>query len=295
MIRGLILLLAGAIALAGCNSDKSFEEQTEAAPSPILYEITNAEGQSMGWLFGTIHSLPDGVEWRTRAVDRVVDQAGLLVVEIGDLTDTRSMAQTFTRLASTPGQPDIRSRVAAEDLDELDELMSKGHFSSRDFASVETWAAALMLAQVTSTGSPRNGVDKALLLEFPTHRVRELEGTLAQLSIFDQLSEKDQTDLLAGVIAEYRALDQHPDRLRKAYIAGDEGALIEATQSGIMADPELYEALLAGRNRAWMDEIVSYLESGRRPLIAVGAAHLIGPDGLALLLEQSGYTVSRLQ
>jgi len=62
-----------------------------------------------------------------------------------------------------------------------------------------------------------------------------------------------------------------------------------------MAYPELYEALLAGRNRAWMKEIDDLLADGPNPLIAVGAAHLVGPDGLATLIEQRGYTLTRLQ
>lgn len=295
MIARFAFLLAGALVLAGCEAGGETVENAQPTPSPILYEIADAKGEPQGWLFGTIHALSDGVEWRTADLERVIDQAQLLVVEVGDLSDTRSISSTFTILATTPGQPDIRARVDAEDRQQLDEMMAKGHFSSRDFANVETWAAALMLARVSNTGSPRNGADKALLLEFPDHRVRELEGTLTQLRIFDDLAPQDQTDLLTGIIAEYRSLGDNPERLRKAWLSGDEEGLINATQSGIMADPELYEALLAGRNRAWMKEIDDLLADGPNPLIAVGAAHLVGPDGLATLIEQRGYTLTRLQ
>jgi len=295
MIARFAFLLAGALVLAGCEAGGETVENAQPTPSPILYEIADAKGEPQGWLFGTIHALSDGVEWRTADLERVIDQAQLLVVEVGDLSDTRSISSTFTILATTPGQPDIRARVDAEDRQQLDEMMAKGHFSSRDFANVETWAAALMLARVSNTGSPRNGADKALLLEFPDHRVRELEGTLTQLHIFDDLAPQDQTDLLTGIIAEYRSLGDNPERLRKAWLSGDEEGLINATQSGIMADPELYEALLAGRNRAWMKEIDDLLADGPNPLIAVGAAHLVGPDGLTTLIEQRGYTLTRLQ
>jgi len=295
MIARFAFLLAGALVLAGCEAGGETVENAQPTPSPILYEIADAKGDPQGWLFGTIHALSDGVEWRTADLERVIDQAQLLVVEVGDLSDTRSISSTFTILATTPGQPDIRARVDAEDRQQLDEMMAKGHFSSRDFANVETWAAALMLARVSNTGSPRNGADKALLLEFPDHRVRELEGTLTQLHIFDDLAPQDQTDLLTGIIAEYRSLGDNPERLRKAWLSGDEEGLINATQSGIMADPELYEALLAGRNPAWMKEIDDLLADGPNPLIAVGAAHLVGPDGLSTLIEQRGYTLTRLQ
>jgi hypothetical protein len=36
------------------------------------------------------------------------------------------------------------------------------------------------------------------------------------------------------------------------------------------------------------------LAEAPRPLIAVGAAHLVGPEGLVALLEAEGYRLSRI-
>jgi uncharacterized protein YbaP (TraB family) len=81
-------------------------------------------------------------------------------------------------------------------------------------------------------------------------------------------------------------------RLRNAWIAGDLEVLEEATQSGILADPEVREALLTGRNRAWAERLLIDLADPPKPLIAVGAGHLVGPDSLKAMLEQRGYTVT---
>ena len=58
---------------------------------------------------------------------------------------------------------------------------------------------------------------------------------------------------------------------------------------------EMYQALLVKRNQAWAERIEPLLAEGRRPLVAVGTAHLLGPDGVAALLEARGYTVRRIQ
>ena len=62
-----------------------------------------------------------------------------------------------------------------------------------------------------------------------------------------------------------------------------------------MEDPELREALLVRRNRDWVGQLDAILASGERPLVAVGTAHLLGPDGLPTLLARRGYTTRRIQ
>ena len=64
--------------------------------------------------------------------------------------------------------------------------------------------------------------------------------------------------------------------------------------AAIQADPALRAALLTDRNRHWAAALTPLLQEGPRPLIAVGTAHLVGPDGLAALLEAQGYRIRRL-
>jgi hypothetical protein len=151
-----------------------------------------------------------------------------------------------------------------------------------------------MLAQVDAEGSPENGVDRALIRDFAGRDVREFEGAADQLVIFDRLPERDQRDLLEGVVRE--ASDENADRgrLRRAWLSGDIAVLEEATNTGIMADPELRAALLVDRNTRWLALLAGELRAPERPLVAVGAAHLVGPDGLPAMLEARGYIVRRV-
>jgi hypothetical protein len=56
----------------------------------------------------------------------------------------------------------------------------------------------------------------------------------------------------------------------------------------------LRDALLVGRNQAWMPALLTAIAKSDKPLVAVGTAHLVGPDGLVAMLEQNGYTLTRL-
>jgi hypothetical protein len=84
-------------------------------------------------------------------------------------------------------------------------------------------------------------------------------------------------------------------RLARAWSRGDADALAGLDRTGLLADPELREALLVKRNRAWLGVLEPMLRRGERPLVAVGALHVVGQDGLAAQLAGDGYKIARIQ
>ncbi len=289
-----IALAVAAAALSGCGSETA-SNPTGAEPDPPFYEIVSGDGVIEGWIIGTIHALPADTQWRTPAIRRAVNEADYLLVEVAGLRERDRIAEIFTLLATSPAQPDLRSRVAPQNRAALDRVLSKTGRASDSFGSTETWAAALILARLSASADPANGVDAALIADFSGRDVRELEGAMGQLRLFDSLPEEEQSDLLEGVVTEIEAMESDPDRLQTAWLAGDETALVEATRSGMMADREIRDALLVNRNRRWIKAIESVLNKPARPLIAVGAAHLVGPDGLVAMLDAHGYSVRRVR
>lgn len=280
-----------ALALAGC-SDPPDAEADAPPPNPLLYEIASADGAVEGWILGTIHALPPGARWRTPAIGRVVGEADVLVVEIAELGDSAGLSRILAALARSPGLPPLDQRVPEKLRPALADLMARGDLDLSDFRQTETWAAALALARIDAEGDPANGVDRALIAEFASRPVRELEGARAQLAIFDRLAEADQRAMLSAVVDEAERAD--PARLQRAWLAGDAAVIEQSTRTGILADPALRAALLVERNRRWAAALVPLLEQPARPLIAVGAAHLVGAEGLAAMFEARGYRVRRL-
>ena len=125
--------------------------------------------------------------------------------------------------------------------------------------------------------------------------VEEFEGAAAQLAIFDRLPEPAQRALLAAVLdglgdelAEMRQLEQ-------AWAQGNLALVDAATNADFLHNPDLRDALLVSRNRAWLSTLTGQLTRGGHPFVAVGLAHLVGNAGLPALLAAQGYKVTRVQ
>ena len=278
-------LLAPLCLLAACG------ERAQSA-NPALWEVEGAAGQR-GWLFGTIHSAPQPLAWKTGPVSEALAQADEIVVEVGNIADDTEVAATFARLARASGKPPLSQRVPAEQRADLAGLLEQTGHEDGDFSAIDTWAAALTLARGTKgSGDARNGVDRAVIALAGKRPVIELEGATTQLGLFDALPEREQRDLLVAVIEEAG----HPETdLSQSWRSGDMAAIEAETRRGLLADPELRAVLFTGRNRAWTKRIAQRLDDGHHPFVAVGAAHMAGPDGLVAMLRTRGYTVTRIE
>jgi uncharacterized protein YbaP (TraB family) len=281
-----IAALALSLALAGCGHPA--REWPE--PSPALWEVTGPGG-AHGWLFGTIHSLPAGAEWRTAPVDQALARSSVLVVEIANLGDADAAKQAFDRLATTPGLPPLSQRLPHADRPALAAFLDRAGMADDSFPHTETWAAAIVLANRVRQSDPGSGVDRALIAA--AKRVEGLETFEQQFGAFDALPPAEQADLLLALARE--ADDDSASREAAEWLTGDLAALQRNSATGILADPELREALQAARNRRWAERIDQLLVSRKRPFVAVGEAHMFGDENLPELLAARGYTVRRVQ
>ena len=285
-------ICAALLLLASCKAETP--ERSTPAPAPALWEVTGPKGEH-GYLFGTVHALPEGTEWRTPALDTALAASSELLVEVDLAAKGGGISDIFARLSRSPGLPPLSHRLPASDRAALERAMAGKDLSDEDFAGMESWAAAITLSQAYEGEDDGEGADLALIEAAKGKRIVELEGAERQLRLFDALPETEQRDLLAAVAREALEGEAAGDARLESWRRGDVDALAKETDQGLLADPELRAALLVGRNRDWTARIAAELGRGGTIFVAVGAAHTVGPEGLAALLEKRGYAVKRIQ
>ncbi len=115
-------------------------------------------------------------------------------------------------------------------------------------------------------------------------RVATLETMRFQLKLLRQVGSTE--DLAAMLADDSEAIEPLVD----AYRGGELDDISEVTHMG---DPVLRELLLTRRNHQWIHKLGRVLSRGSA-FIAVGVGHIPGEDGLLDLLDQRGFSISRM-
>ena len=298
-----ILTLFAALLLGACNNAPDpVTLNTVKTGTPALWKVsgTRPEQTGVAYMFGTIHILPDDVQWRTPALEAAIADSDRLVIEVLGLDDTGNAARIFSRLAISPGQEKLEARIKPSLRDDLDRIIDAADVPVRALNRMETWAAALSLASAQTKGLGLNssgGVEKKLTAQFQEagKPIEALETIELQLGYFDKLPEEQQRQMLTSVVEESSDAQQAFEHLFNAWMTGNIEEIVMLSDSGILTDPKTREYLLVSRNLDWAEQLDKRLQKSGTSLVAVGAAHLVGPDAVQAMLAKRGYIIEKIQ
>jgi uncharacterized protein YbaP (TraB family) len=163
---------------------------------------------------------------------------------------------------------------------------------------MKPWLVAITLMAPTLQNAgftPELGVDRHFYDRAQTSgmKVQGLETLAYQLDRFDQMSPKLQEEMLKSTIEDLDKEVAGIKDMAKAWGTGDVVAMEKMMLDGLKQSPELYTLLLVERNNNWMPHVEACVKQNSGCFIVVGAAHLVGPDGLPAMLAKKGYRVTQ--
>ncbi|HEU0197967.1 MAG TPA: TraB/GumN family protein, partial [Nevskiaceae bacterium] len=114
----------------------------------------------------------------------------------------------------------------------------------------------------------------------------------AHLALFSGMDRRLGRAMLRAAVAPDDSGLASPQAVYRAWRDDDVAAVAGFDSRFKQRYPALYARLIANRNRAWMPKLQALLDGQDGQLIVVGAAHLVGPDGLVGALRAAGYRVA---
>lgn len=271
-----------------------------AAAAPALWVVQSASGKV--YLFGTVHVLRTQTQWRSPELDAAMRESQDLYLEIADIDNKTAAAASIFKVGIDRAHP-LSTKISKDDVALLEkEARQYGYPGEVMFEPMRPWLAYLMLSVLPAKHSgydAGSGVDVQIRQQFASagKPVLGFETMDMQAHFFADLPQATQVTLLETQLHHMSAQPGSGvlDGLVDAWSSGDQVKL--ATQTELDGSPKgiLYDSLLRNRNRAWASTLAERLKQPGTSFVAVGAAHMLGTDGLPALLGQMGFKVTRLQ
>jgi uncharacterized protein YbaP (TraB family) len=281
LLAGFILLLASVPAFA----------------KPALWVVKDAN--TTIYLFGTVHLLPNDTQWHYPALDKALADSRTLYIELTD-DDQATMMALVLRYGLDTAHP-LPTLLKHSELLQLNIAANKAGVPGgmQTLKLMRPWLAALTLATAPLLKAgldPEHGVDKQLKAQMSAagKQVLGLETAEQQIRFLADMPRPTELAFLRSTI---RDVDKGPIELTQlidAWKNGDTATIARIEDEDLrQTEPRLYQRLIVQRNQSWATKIAAMLQQPGTLFIAVGAAHLAGPDSVQAQLHKLGIEAAR--
>lgn len=274
----------------------------DAAPAQaarnFIWKVSSATGAI--YLVGSVHLLTKDYYPLNPSLDSAFKDSDLLVEEadLGELEAPASQFKLLTR-GLLPGDQSLEKVLSPSTYELVAKRVQALGVPLEPLKRFKPWMLALTLVQLEwqkagfdgSLGLDRHFYDRA---KVDGKAVQGLETVDFQLSLFDGMTAEEQDKMLAGSLEDLDAERANVVRLIDAWKAGDAATVEQLMLNDLEDDPIMYKRLLVDRNRTWLPKLDALLGRSGRAFVVVGAAHLVGPEGVLAMFRAKGYKVEQL-
>lgn len=290
------IAFASGTALAEAPAPAAATEKKIATPA--IWTIAKPGGGTIT-MFGSVHLLPPGIEWRTPALNDALAKADVVTFEmpLADAESPEFMSYVQQHMMNPPGVT-LSTLLTPEEKAKVEAAATAVGAPFGMLEPFRPWMAAIQLSVgfVIKQGfDPNSGVDKILNAEAVAagKTLDAFETAKEQMDIFVTLTPEQEKSFLVIGASDMMANPDMLNDLVSSWAAGDTATIDKVMNAGIESMPELGKKLLDDRNARWVDKITSvYMNDTKNYLVIVGAAHLAGDKSVQAMLRAKGIEVS---
>ena len=257
-------------------------------------------GDNVIYLGGTVHllrpgdyPLPDEFEEAYQASSELYFETD--IAAMGDLSVQAQMLQQLT-------YSDDRSLRTVLSDEAYTALSAYTQTAGLPIVMLEKFKPELLISTLQilvfqSMGFTPQGVDAF----FHTRAVADgkaegqLETVQEQIGFIAAMGEGNESEFILLSLKDLTETGNVIDGMIGAWRSGDAQGLSELFVEDMKVEaPALYDTLLLERNLKWIPQIHRMLQDADTEFVLVGAAHIVGENGLLDLLSQEGYEINQL-
>jgi len=293
----------GSLVLAGLAAAAPLVAQGAlAAPAPaparkaMFWKVSSTN--NVAWLLGSIHVGSKSMYPLPKEMEDAFERSTALLVEI-DLNhvDLQKMQMLVFQTGLYGGDETLWDHVSPETRQRLEAFCEKYGVPAMAMSKMKPWAAAMMISTIPLMKSGMEmslGIDKHFLdkAEKAAKRVVEIESADEQMKLVSGIT----AEMLEKSVAASAKQDpeEYGKRLQQTWISGDTGQMEKIMREQTSDAVEFAKAMVEDRNLHMADVAEQFLKGKEQAFLVVGAAHMVGKDGIVSLLQKRGYKVEQV-
>jgi uncharacterized protein len=258
------------------------------------------KGTSVMYLGGTFHILRDSDFPLPPEFDKAYKASDIVVFEtdIAQLQDPMTQLKFMAKGIYADGST-IDKHLSPKTYGELSAFCKSSGIPLQSFSQFKPsmLMTTLTVLELMRLGANQQGVD--LFYQGQANKdkktVEGLENVDEQIDYIVSMADGDEDEFVTYSLKDLKTIRKQFETLAAAWRTGDADKLDKLMSADLKTQqPKLYKKLITDRNRNWLPLIDAYQKTPHTRFILVGAAHLVGPDGIIESLKKKGYKVEKL-
>ena len=297
-----LLIVLFALPLANCAAPQALPERPDIPFGEGRLWLAERPGQPPSYFFGTIHVTDPRVFDLPAPVETAFANAQLAVFEVD--YRRRASLKELQQYFNLPEGQKLEDLIGYQAHRDLVELMRTHQIPFYNYYRRQPWVAWMTIADREITVDEQEDSERLVLDDWLLVRARKarkevafLETGKEQWQAFAGIPMNYQVTMLRAAIDEFYSPRTKVERVR-LYLDGDLAlrvALWQRSLSYLEAEvaKTFNDRLIVDRNHRMVERMLPLMAEASA-FVAVGALHMPGEEGILRLLEQQGFTLTRL-
>ena len=253
------------------------------------------------YIAGSIHAYKSELFPLSKNMEDAFDKSDVLAVEANINEIKPESIMTMINGAFYQDSSTLENHLSKETYEMTVKKLNELGLPLELFKNIKPWVIALTLTSVELQKlglDPEHGIDKYFLKKAENKKkIKELESIDYQVNLLNSFSDAEQELFLVSAFSDLELLKGEINEILKAWNAGDTKTMESFVSKSLQDDLRMlpiYEKLIFDRNKNMASKIEGYLKTKEHYFVVVGAAHLVGKDGIIEILKKKGYVVEQL-
>jgi len=253
------------------------------------------------YIAGSIHAYKSELFPLPKNMEDAFDKSDVLAVEANINEIKPESIMTMINGAFYQDSSTLENHLSKETYEMTVKKLNELGLPLELFKNIKPWVIALTLTSVELQKlglDPEHGIDKYFLKKAENKKkIEELESIDYQVNLLNSFSDAEQELFLVSAFSDLELLKGEINEILKAWNQGDTKTMESFVSKSLQDDARMlpvYEKLIFNRNKNIASKIEGYLKTKEHYFVVVGAAHLVGKDGIIEILKKKGYLVEQL-